>query len=598
MLRPVIREESLNWFASGTKELFLLMDHDGRIKYINPSFEKLLQYSFSEVGDRSFLELVHPEDKGQTTTRLLYLKEKQRFVSFVHRCRCKNGTYVQLHWEKAGVTEDGLIQAIAEPMEKHLVEDNASIAWPSTFFDLIDGAADIVDLNGKIIFVNDAFKTLYGCTPDTLHSTIPKYLKHEFAAFRERLKNGEKVINHRTFRIKKDGTIFPVSLTLSPVYDLSGKVTAISAITRDLTEVFETKMLVEIQNSVIEEREKLLLDITENIKEVICLFDIQQCKFLYISPSYEKLWGISVDQLYENPASMFGEFHQEDLERMKEIFLMTDNVPREMEYKIKGDKEGEEKWIRTKVTPVVDEHGIVTRNISVSEDITEWKTRDMMIKKRDELGVVGQLAAGIAHEIRNPLTSVKGFVQLLGQETNNKYSEIILSELERIEFILNEFLVMAKPDHTTTMNNMNMNQIVKEILVFMNPEALLNEVEIKTDLDENLPHVNCEPKQLKQVLINLIKNAIEAMPTGGNIYVKTSIASNGFASIEVRDEGTGIPQEQLDLLGKPFFTTKEKGMGLGLMVSYKIIENHKGTIQFTSKEGKGAAAHILLPPAD
>ncbi|MFK4998504.1 ATP-binding protein [Bacillus sp. N9] len=238
----------------------------------------------------------------------------------------------------------------------------------------------------------------------------------------------------------------------------------------------------------------------------------------------------------------------------------------------------------------------MTRHISVFKDITELKEKTNQIKQLDKLGAVGQLAAGIAHEIRNPLTSVKGFVQLLSEETNSKYSQIITSEIERIEFIMNEFLVLAKPQQEMRLKSEKINNIVKDVISFMNPEALLHNVEIVKEFNE-APPVFCESKQIKQVIINMIKNAIEAMPIGGTIHIKTATLPNGYAAIEIIDEGIGIAKERLKRLREPFYSNKEKGTGLGVMICYKIIEDHGGTIQFTSKEGLGTKVQIFLPPA-
>src|SRR5690606_16715719 len=190
------------------------------------------------------------------------------------------------------------------------------------------------------------------------------------------------------------------------------------------------------------------------------------------------------------------------------------------------------------------------------------------------------------HEIRNPLTSIKGFVQLLAEETNHQFGEIITSEIERIEFIMNEFLILAKPQWEIVFKKENVNTVVQEVISFMRPEAVLNDVEFVTKFN-SFPYVNCEAKQIKQGIINLIKNAIEAMPRAGKLHIPTLSTEEGFVMIKVRDEGIGISKEHLQRLSEPFFTNKEKGTGLGLMISNKIIEDHKGSIEFFSELGKG-----------
>ncbi|HZG72792.1 MAG TPA: ATP-binding protein, partial [Chondromyces sp.] len=218
----------------------------------------------------------------------------------------------------------------------------------------------------------------------------------------------------------------------------------------------------------------------------------------------------------------------------------------------------------------------------------------LLLNKWDKLNAVGQLAAGIAHEIRNPLTTIKGFTQLWGQETHHQFSGIILSELERIEKIMNEFLILAKPHQETKFENKDVNGLLRETVVFMTPEAMLKNVKITTKFTNNLPLVYCEAEQLKQVVINLVKNAFDALPGGGTIRIETSM-KDGFVSMRVVDHGVGIPRDRLPRLGEPFFSNKEKGTGLGLMVSFKIIENHNGNINIESEVGKGTTVEVLLP---
>ncbi|WP_251553810.1 ATP-binding protein [Neobacillus muris] len=238
-------------------------------------------------------------------------------------------------------------------------------------------------------------------------------------------------------------------------------------------------------------------------------------------------------------------------------------------------------------------------NITVLKDVTEMAVMQEQLSKSDTLSVIGELAAGIAHEIRNPMTALKGFIQLLEgsiKKEHAMYYEVITTELQRIDTIINEFLLLAKPQ-AIKYQLKDVNQIMRETIDLLNAHAVLHNIQFITEYGEELPPIYCEPNQLKKVFINLIKNAIEVMPHGGKIAVMTSQVRDrqGRIHISIQDEGKGIPKEQLKRLGEPFYTTKERGTGLGLMVSYKIIEDHKGTIWAESNEGKGTIFHITLP---
>ena len=235
--------------------------------------------------------------------------------------------------------------------------------------------------------------------------------------------------------------------------------------------------------------------------------------------------------------------------------------------------------------------------LSVFEDVTHKKEEtEGLLQQSDKLAVVGQMAAGIAHEVRNPLTSIRGFIQLFASKYKNdqQYFNLVLSELDRINMIVGEFLVLAKP-MAVEFKDIEINHLIKDVVTLINTQAVMKNIQIIVEYEPNVPTIVCEKNQLKQVFINLLKNAIEAMPNGGIIEVKVELQREGKVSINVSDQGVGIPEDQIPKLGEPFYTTKETGTGLGLMTSFKIIENHDGEINISSKENMGTTVEVILP---
>jgi PAS domain S-box-containing protein len=234
--------------------------------------------------------------------------------------------------------------------------------------------------------------------------------------------------------------------------------------------------------------------------------------------------------------------------------------------------------------------------LSIGNDITKRKEQtEQLLQKSEKLALLGQMAAGIAHEIRNPLTSIKGFIQLFKSETQQvEYYDIVLSELDRINNIVGEFLVLAKPT-AAVFAEKDVKELIKDVVTLINTQSILNNVQIFVEFECDLPKISCEENQLKQVFLNLLKNAIEAMPTGGNIDVKVKGNGEGKISIQIIDQGIGIPKERIPTLGEPFYTTKEKGTGLGLMTCYKIIESHNGQLTIDSEVNEGTTIEIILP---
>ncbi|KAA0546667.1 hypothetical protein FZW96_15665 [Bacillus sp. BGMRC 2118] len=229
--------------------------------------------------------------------------------------------------------------------------------------------------------------------------------------------------------------------------------------------------------------------------------------------------------------------------------------------------------------------------------IKNLQDSEKKLREADKLSLVGELAAGVAHEIRNPLTSLKGFTEILHRESketdHHKYLKIMIDEIERINFIVSEFMVLSKP-HLVQYTKTNITDIIQHVVTLLNTQAILKNIEIIPVLVGEDFIIECEENQVKQVLVNIIKNSIESIQDGGTVSVKI-ISKDNNITIEVVDNGVGIPKETLSLLGKPFYTTKTDGTGLGIMVSKKIIQNHNGTLTIKSEEGKGTSVIITLP---
>ncbi|MED1411081.1 ATP-binding protein [Bacillus paramycoides] len=232
----------------------------------------------------------------------------------------------------------------------------------------------------------------------------------------------------------------------------------------------------------------------------------------------------------------------------------------------------------------------------IIRDITERQKTEELLNKSDTLAAIGQLAAGVAHEVRNPLTVIKGFIQLfqINKEDQEKYFDLMLSEIERIEAILQEFLSIAKTEEIPT-EKKNIYKIFENVVSLINTKAIMTNIQVELIADSSEIIIECSENQLKQVFINILQNSIEAMPDGGKISIHLKEMNEGGVIIDIVDEGIGIPEERIKRLGEPFYSTKEKGTGIGLMLSYKIIESHQGTISIMSDVGVGTTVTIYLP---
>lgn len=312
----------------------------------------------------------------------------------------------------------------------------------------------------------------------------------------------------------------------------------------------------------------------------------------YINLKYREQTNYSLDELLDTRLELYSD--KLSNEQLREIWVDVAARKNWVGELVNTKKNGESYYEVASLKPIVNHTGEVTHYLKISEDLTEKYHTLELLQKSELMSAVGQLAAGIAHEIRNPLTVLKGFLDLIAPDMEKKhYIDIMASEFARIETIVNELLLLARPQEVH-FEKENVMTILQDVIMLIETQATLNNVEIITKYTSPIPWVICVQNQLKQVFINILKNGIEAMPQGGNLIVKVNWIEPDAISISIIDQGEGIADDKIPKLGTPFYTTKEDGTGLGLLVSSKIIENHQGRIEFQSQLGKGTVVDIIL----
>ncbi|WP_281254474.1 PAS domain S-box protein [Paenibacillus rigui] len=337
---------------------------------------------------------------------------------------------------------------------------------------------------------------------------------------------------------------------------------------------------------------EMLESFINNIPDAIDVVDMDG-HLLRVNRAFEKIYGYSEQEVMVNPLLTTPEDKMDEREFLLRRLRAGIIIENYETTRIK--KDGSILYISMTLSPIKDAVGDIIAFAAITKDITERKKTEELLRKSDRLSVVGQLAAGLAHEIRNPLTSLKGFLQLMqaGVPSQERYYEIMISELDRINFIVSEFLIIAKPQ-VTHYEEKSLHKILDTVIQLIEPEANMKNVQMKVCMSLEPIVVSCSEIQMKQVFINLLKNAIEAMPHGGFVQIEV-LKGPTDVTIRIVDTGTGIPEERLTHLGEPFYTTKEKGTGLGLMMCYKIIESHQGKIEIRSRLHEGTTVDIILP---
>ncbi len=335
--------------------------------------------------------------------------------------------------------------------------------------------------------------------------------------------------------------------------------------------------------------------IAENTSDLIMVMEKDQ-SISYFSPSHEHVLGYQSADL--EGIELCKLLHPDDISMFRSTVkqMFEDKQSQSMEFRIRN-KSGD--WIEfeSRCKPVQGEMA-VEHIVIISRDISERKKAEEFLLQSEKLSIVGELAAGVAHEIRNPLTTLKGFLQLYKKENQSiQYGDLLLSELERIETITNELLSLGKPQ-AVQLSRTNLRELIESTVELLSPQALLNNIEFKLSYGQSDISIVCEKNQLKQVFLNIIKNGIESMPDGGEIHIDMRKETDNECIVSVKDHGCGIPEDLLPRLGEPFYSLKEKGTGLGLMICHKIIKQHQGSISYQSKVNEGTLIEIRLPLAN
>ncbi len=273
------------------------------------------------------------------------------------------------------------------------------------------------------------------------------------------------------------------------------------------------------------------------------------------------------------------------------------------------------KYINLTASRMNDPSGEASGTVVIIQDTTEKKLLDDQIQKMDRLASLGKFAAGIAHEIRNPLTGLTLFLDDLHDKLNNqpliaKYIQMGLAEVERLESFVNELLDYSSPSRRKSALK-NINFLIEATLHFIDKQCRNSKIVVKAALSPDIPNIFIDQEKIRQALLNILLNAIHAMPEGGELNIKTSYKKNkqtrffhlsdseslrlGWVEIRVSDSGPGIPDNIIDKIFDPFFTNKKGGTGLGLSITQNIISEHKGKIRVSNSKYGGAVFNILLP---
>lgn len=438
---------------------------------------------------------------------------------------------------------------------------------------------DILGLDHLDIIGKHWIGVLFGDKDKTINKNMFKAVIDEAMTYK-REKDFTCLINQRL-----------ISWIINPVLDKDSKVEAVTLFGQDITEINE-------RESSIKNIDTSLKDIFSSIKEYALYVINLEGNITYLGMGSEIMLGWSKKDLIFKNAGILHNVSTEypDLEFiLKQVHLF-------------GRYETETELItRTKeVLPVIltvnqflDADGKLTGYIFMAKDITERRKLEYQIFQSEKLAALGQLSAGMAHEINNPLFVISGRLEMLKEENFNQNVKenlaLIANQTDRIRELVDRILKFSRKS-TPAQEMIDINKAIEAVIPLIRYNKLpSSKIEIKQIFAKNLPKIKGDLHQLQEVFLNILTNAYQSMPEGGVIKVTTSNFQDSCAEIQIIDSGVGIPEQNLKNIFMPFFSTKNDGIGLGLSICHNIIKNHNGSIELASQVNRGTTFTIRLP---
>uniref|UniRef100_A0A831XMJ1 histidine kinase n=1 Tax=Geobacter metallireducens TaxID=28232 RepID=A0A831XMJ1_GEOME len=586
---------------------YFTFDLDGVIQSVNLFGVTLLGVGRAELISRRFEGFVADSDRllfSRFLEKVFAGKEKETCRLLLNTVREKP-LYVRI---EAMVTESGeeclaVLMDITERRraEQALSESEYNLSKAQSMTHV--GSWSFNPSTGEVKASAELLSILRLRPEETTHEAFagvvhPEDLNNVMAHLRLGIEHGKNYeIEHRL--LFRDGTLKWVYTIVEPLVDSAGTVVMLYGTTQDITERKQAE--VDLRNKTNE-----LQAIFDSITDGITVYD-HDGRIQHHNLMGPRLFPREIQQ----GKSCRELFHPE-----------TPSFPKEcpVERALRGERaetshvsvrEGHKtQYVDITATPIKDALGEKNRALVFFRDVSKKRLQEMHLIQSEKMSSIGVLATGIAHEINNPLTSVAGYAEALLRRFRDepalerdsrldvfpRYLEVIVRESYRCKGIINHLLSFGRKSDGVAVP-VDMNAILREILELLSHQPGYRQIKVVANLKEELPRVLGDPSGLRQVCMNLLVNAHQAITGDGRVEVTTEAAGEATVSVTIRDSGPGISPDMIDRIWDPFFTTKEvgKGIGLGLALTYDIVKRHRGEIEVESRVGDGTQFTVILP---
>ncbi len=473
-------------------------------------------------------------------------------------------------------------------------------------FEHAGDAVMVYDNNGVVQLWNKRAEEMFGYKAEEVvgqkwHLLVPEELQGEVGWLSDELKKKGFVKNYVTERVRKDGTRLTVELTRATIKDAKGKPAGVSAIVRDITEkrqMEQDRATVAMELARSEGRYKAIF---EHAGDAVVVYDNNDIVQLW-NKRAEEIFGYKAEEVIGK--RWYGGVPKELRQESKQLShqVMEKGVVQEYETE-RMRKDGTRVPVEVTRAALRDKQGNILGVSAIARDLTDRKRLEQekeqaqqQLLTSERLAAIGELAATVGHELRNPLgvlSNAAYFLKMKLEDADEKvkrHLDIMEQEVANCNNIINNLLDFARP-RQPTLQATDINPIVERALT---RSRLSGKVKVVTSLGEGLPRIMADADQLQEVFLNLISNAVEAMPDGGELSIHTTQSDN-LAKVEFKDTGTGIAPENMDKIFQPLFSTKAKGTGLGMTIVKSIVERHQGKVEVSSQPENGTIISVILP---
>lgn len=598
MSKRLLKGEELFEISS---DYCFLIDKHGNIFECNQAALGALDYTKTDILKKNLTELL-TDEYSVTFQKILESSLKNKSTENIE---CEFNTksndslniFLSLSVLKSKHNEEPIIYVNARDITEQRRAQNQLLRFANALHYTVN-PTEITDPDGKLIYVNPAFERVTGYSKQELIGQNPGILnsgKHTKEFWRNVWKTIEagKVWTGEIENKHKDGRPIYEQLIISPIIDTSGKIIGYLGTHQDLTE--QRRLEAELR-----ERQLYLATILQDSADAIIGLDLEH-RICSWNTGAEKIYGYKEQDVLGKNFSMLVPYelvHSGELEKI-------DLIVREKGYISNYEterltKDGKRISIQLTRTLIKDSKGKVIGSSAIVRDVTELKRLKRQISHAEKLSVVGQLAAGIAHEVGNPLTSISSLVQIIQMTTNDTFAkeklELVKNQINRIAKTIRELVDFSRPSNYEVKLT-DLNKVIQDALNIVRYGKKSKDINFVLALDTDLPRITLVQDQIIQVFINLLLNAVDAMEGKPGEIKISSVSNHQSIQVMVSDKGKGISDEIRNKIFEPFFTTKKigEGTGLGLWVSYGIVKNFGGEIDVDSEVGLGSTFTVSLP---